>query len=96
MTYFNVNTDSLAAKSADVQNTIARLQAEVNAMQSGLRSLESEWQGQASQNFQQLVTDWRVTQLKVEESLSSINQALAVATEQYSQAELSNARMFMH
>ena len=28
MTYFNVNTDTLAAKSADVQNTIARLQAE--------------------------------------------------------------------
>lgn len=96
MTYFNVNTDSLAAKSTDVQNTIARLQAEVNAMESGLRSLESEWQGQASQNFQQLVTDWRATQVKVEESLTSINQALTVATEQYTQAELSNARMFMH
>lgn len=96
MTYFHVNTDSLAAKSADVQNTIARLQTEVNAMQLGLRSLESEWQGQASRNFQQLVTDWRATQAKVEESLASINQALAAANEQYTQAELSNARMFMH
>ncbi|MFP5316501.1 MAG: WXG100 family type VII secretion target [Actinomycetes bacterium] len=96
MTYFNVNTDSLAAKSAEVQNTITRLQAEVNAMQAGLRSLESEWQGQASQNFQQLVTDWRATQVRVEESLAGINQALGVAGEQYAQAELSNARMFMH
>lgn len=96
MTYFHVDTDSLAAKSADVQNTVARLQAEVNAMQAGLRSLESEWQGQASTNFQQLVTDWRATQTKVEESLVSINQALSVATDQYTQAELNNARMFMH
>lgn len=96
MTYFHVDTDSLAAKSADVQNTVARLQAEVNAMQAGLRSLESEWQGQASTNFQQLVTDWRATQAKVEESLVSINQALSVATDQYAQAELNNARMFMH
>lgn len=96
MTYFHVDTDSLAAKSADVQNTIARLQAEVNAMQSGLRSLESEWQGQASQNFQQLITDWRATQAKVEESLASINEALGMATQQYTEAELSNARMFMH
>lgn len=96
MTYFHVDTDSLAAKSTDVQNTIARLQAEVNAMQSGLRSLESEWQGQASQNFQQLITDWRATQAKVEESLASINEALNLATQQYTEAELSNARMFMH
>lgn len=96
MTYFHVDTDSLAAKSADVQNTIARLQAEVNAMQSGLRSLESEWQGQASQNFQQLITEWRATQAKVEESLASINEALGMATQQYTEAELSNARMFMH
>ncbi|NJC21299.1 WXG100 family type VII secretion target [Arthrobacter pigmenti] len=96
MTFFHVDTDSLAAKSADVQNTIARLQAEVNAMQSGLRSLESEWQGRASQNFQQLVTDWRATQAKVEESLASINEALGMATQQYSEAEASNARMFMH
>lgn len=96
MAIFNVNTESLAAKSADVQNTIARLQAEVNAMQSGLRSLEGEWRGLAAENFQQLVTDWRATQARVEESLASISEALSLATQQYTEAETSNARMFMH
>ena len=48
-----------------------------------------------SGNFQQLVSDWRATQLKVEESLASINAALAQASQQYAQAEEGNARMFI-
>ncbi len=95
MTLFNVDTDGLAAKSGQVQGTIGRLQAEVDGMQLGLRELEQVWSGQASANFQLLVTEWRATQAKVEESLASINQALSVATQQYQEAELSNARMFM-
>jgi 6 kDa early secretory antigenic target len=78
-----------------VQGTIGRLQSEVNTMQAGLRELESLWTGSASANFQQLVSDWRATQLKVEESLASINAALAQASQQYAQAEEANARMFM-
>lgn len=95
MAIFNVDTDTLAAKSSEVQGTIARLQAEVNTMQAGLRQLEQMWTGQAANNFQQLVTQWRATQAQVEESLSGINQALGVATQQYVDAELSNARMFL-
>ena len=95
MTLFTVDTDGLAAKSAQVQGTIVRLQAEVDSMQLGLRELEQVWSGQASANFQLLVAEWRATQSKVEESLASINQALSVATQQYQEAELSNARMFM-
>jgi WXG100 family type VII secretion target len=95
MAVFHVDSDALHAKSLSVQGTIGRLQAEVDAMQAGLRELESLWSGTASANFQQLVTDWRATQLKVEESLASINTALAHASEQYAQAEAANARMFL-
>lgn len=96
MTYFNVDTDALARKNSEVQGTIARLQSEVNSMQGGLRELESLWQGQAATNFQQLIAEWRGTQARVEESLAGINSALGAATEQYVNAELSNARMFIH
>jgi WXG100 family type VII secretion target len=95
MTYFNVDTDSLAARSVQVQGTIGRLQAEVNTMQAGLRELEGLWTGQAATNFQQLITQWRGTQAQVEESLAGINAALGLATQQYAEAELSNARMFL-
>ncbi|GLB69511.1 WXG100 family type VII secretion target [Arthrobacter mangrovi] len=95
MAVFHVDSEALNAKSMAVQGTIGRLQAEVNTMQAGLRELESLWTGSASANFQQLVSDWRATQLKVEESLASINAALAQASQQYAQAEEANARMFM-
>ncbi|MBG6183282.1 WXG100 family type VII secretion target [Arthrobacter sp. CAN_A214] len=96
MAFFTVDTDSLAAKSSQVQGTILRLQSEVNSMQAGLRELEALWGGQASANFQQLITQWRGTQAQVEESLVGINEALAIATTQYAEAELSNARLFLH
>ncbi|MGF9661306.1 WXG100 family type VII secretion target [Arthrobacter crystallopoietes] len=95
MAVFHVDSEALNAKSMAVQGTIGRLQSEVNTMQAGLRELESLWTGSASANFQQLVSDWRATQLKVEESLASINAALAQASQQYAQAEEANARMFM-
>ncbi|WP_262106136.1 WXG100 family type VII secretion target [Arthrobacter sp. Marseille-P9274] len=95
MAVFHVDSEALNAKSMAVQGTIGRLQSEVNTMQAGLRELESLWTGSASANFQQLVSEWRATQLKVEESLASINAALAQASQQYAQAEEANARMFM-
>ncbi|WP_026550295.1 WXG100 family type VII secretion target [Arthrobacter sp. Br18] len=94
MTFFTVDTDTLAARSSSVQGTIFRLQAEVNSMQAGLRELEVLWGGQASANFQQLITQWYGTQAQVEESLMGINEALSIATAQYAEAELSNARLF--
>jgi len=95
MAVFHVDSDALQAKSLAVQGTIGRLQAEVDAMQAGLRELESLWSGTASANFQQLVTQWRAAQLKLEESLGSINAALVQASEQYAQAEAANARLFL-
>ncbi|MHA7210341.1 WXG100 family type VII secretion target [Arthrobacter sp. MDT1-65] len=95
MAFFNVDTDSLAARSSQVRGTITRLRAEVDSMQAGLRELEGLWTGQAATNFQQLILQWRATQQQVEESLTGINEALDVATQQYADAELSNARMFL-
>ena len=43
MAFFNVDTDSLAAKSSQVQGTIGRLQAVVTSRQAGLRALEGLW-----------------------------------------------------
>jgi early secretory antigenic target protein ESAT-6 len=96
MTIFHVDTETLARKSTEVQGTIGRLQAEVNSMHGGLSELEGLWTGQAASNFHQLIADWRATQAKVEESLAAINEALARASQHYAEAELNNARMFMH
>ena len=81
MSTFSTNTVEMRNRGLAVQGTIERLQAEVNAMQSGLRELEATWQGAAAGSFQAVVADWRATQLRVEESLAAINTALARATQ---------------
>lgn len=96
MARVSVDSEALAAKSAELRGTIDRLQAEINSMQSGLQSLSESWQGQASANFQSLVTQWRSTQARVEESLASINQALAYASTQYAETEAANTALFRH
>ena len=96
MPLFAVDSEALSAKSAEVQGTIERLRADVNGMQAGLASLSEIWRGSASANFQSLVTDWRTTQARVEESLVSINQALAFASAQYAETEAANTSLFMH
>ncbi|CAN5125315.1 hypothetical protein BH09ACT3_BH09ACT3_05250 [soil metagenome] len=41
-----------------------------------------------------MITDWKATQQRVEESLGSISQALGHAAQQYAEIESSNARLF--
>ncbi|WP_026531039.1 WXG100 family type VII secretion target [Haematomicrobium sanguinis] len=94
MAIFQVDSDALAQKSSEVRGTISRLQSEVDSMQSGLRALEGMWTGSAATNFQALIGDWRNTQAKVEQSLSSINEALNLASQQYAEAEQANTKMF--
>ncbi|HXD28047.1 WXG100 family type VII secretion target [Arthrobacter sp. JSM 101049] len=93
---FAANTDDMRGRAQAVQGTIERLRSEVDTMQAGLRDLESSWHGAAASNFQAVVADWRATQLKVEQSLTGINTALAHASQQYDEAEAANARMFTY
>lgn len=94
MALFQIDTEELLAKSQAVEGTIGRLQTEVNTMDGQLRQLNDSWRGQASANFQSIISEWRATQTRVEESLRSIRQAMNHAASQYQQTEQANAAMF--
>ncbi|MDY6055764.1 WXG100 family type VII secretion target [Micrococcus sp.] len=94
MSIVQIDVEDLRAKSGAVEGSIARLQAEVNGMEANLRGLQETWQGQASTAFQGLLTEWRATQLRVEESLAGIRRAMDAAAQQYQDAEAANAAMF--
>lgn len=94
MALVQIDTEDLMAKSQAVKGSIGRLQAEVNAMEANLRQLQDTWRGQASNNFQTILTEWRSTQARVEESLVSIRGAMTHAAQQYLDAETANASMF--
>ncbi|MGC5049003.1 WXG100 family type VII secretion target [Micrococcus porci] len=94
MTIVQIDVEDLRAKSGAVEGSIARLQTEVNTMEANLRQLEGTWRGQAAANFQGVLTEWRATQARVEESLGGIRRAMDLAASQYSDTEAANAAMF--
>ncbi|WP_430591408.1 WXG100 family type VII secretion target [Humidisolicoccus flavus] len=94
MSRFVVDSDALRATEQQVRGTIARLQADVQAMHSQLQALQESWTGQASSAFQAVVSDWRSTQHRVEESISTITLLLGTAGNNYAEVESGIARMF--
>jgi len=95
MTRYHVDADAVLSTNSAVQAAIGRIQSEVATMHTLLVDLQSSWGGQAASAFQGVVADWRATQLRVEESITAINQALAFAGQQYAEIEHSNSRMFL-
>jgi WXG100 family type VII secretion target len=94
MSINSVDTELIELKSANDKATVDRISADVQAMKRGLDELQATWRGSAANNFQALVTEWTLTQGKVEASLASINMALASAASSYAQAEQSNTQRF--
>src|SRR5699024_1226268 len=87
MARIQIDVQELFAKASNVQATADRIQTEVTTMDAALRQLQESWVGQASSNFQAVVTDWRSTQQRVEESLRSIREAMHHAGQQYEATE---------
>jgi WXG100 family type VII secretion target len=94
MTRYQVDSEAVLAATGSVRGSIARIQSEVGALHGRLTDLQGSWTGQAATAFQSVITEWKATQQRVEESLGSISQALAHAAQQYAEIESSNARLF--
>ncbi|GAA1105843.1 MULTISPECIES: WXG100 family type VII secretion target [Nesterenkonia] len=96
MALLQIDTAELLAKSQTVEATLGRIQSDVSSMESQLRQLQDSWKGSASTAFQEVLTQWRATQVQVEQSLASVRQAMASASSQYEETESANTRMFGH
>ncbi|MEO0026878.1 MAG: hypothetical protein RL716_209 [Actinomycetota bacterium] len=95
MTQFTVDSDQVLVANSAVQNSIQILNQEATALLGQLNALQSSWTGLAANSFQELASRWRVTASQVENQLSDIGQALAMAASQYSEIELANQRLFL-
>lgn len=94
MPVFHVDSDAVAHASSAAQQSIARIQAEVGTLHTQLSNLHSSWGGSAAEAFQAVVAEWHLTARRVDESLTSINQALNLAAQHYMDIEHATARMF--
>lgn len=91
---FQVDTDRIAAASADVARISTEIEGQVAVMLARLTGLQDAWTGTASAQFQGVVMQWRGTQQQVRESLDAIGQVLGAAGAQYAETEAQAARMF--
>ncbi|MBB2975015.1 WXG100 family type VII secretion target [Microbacterium endophyticum] len=94
MAVFAVDSDAVLTTTAAARATIDRLHSESASLTAQLSQLQSSWTGTAATAFQGVVDQWRATQHHVEDTIGTVNQALALAGQQYADAELSNAAMF--
>ncbi|MEY4743043.1 MAG: hypothetical protein RIR34_382 [Actinomycetota bacterium] len=95
MTRFLVDSEEVLAANNVVQSTIQKLQTDVDTLHTQLNSLQSSWQGQAANSFQDLAGRWRTTAGLVQQQLAEIGQALTIAAQQYSDIEATNQRLFL-
>jgi 6 kDa early secretory antigenic target len=94
MSRYEVDSAQVAQAAAAVQASAQQITGQVDGMMRHLVALQDSWRGQAATSFQHVITEWRGTQERVRHSLEEIQQALAVAGQQYAQAEDSAARLF--
>ena len=94
MAQFQVDSEQISAANLNIQNTIAKLQTEVDALHAQLTALQSSWTGMASSGFQDMLGRWRTTASAVDAQLSEIGIALATAARQYADIETANLRLF--
>lgn len=95
MAQFVVDSDIIAAKSAQARSYVDSITSEVNGMTASLQDLQNSWTGSASVNFQGVLNNWRATQRQVEEAIAQINEALNKAGINYADTESANAAMFI-
>ena len=94
MTSYHVDSDAVMTATTNIRSTIGRLQGEVSGLMGQLSGLDGSWTGQAATAFHGAVADWRGTQQRIEENLAALNQALAMAGQQYAEIEQANLRLF--
>ncbi|MEY4981285.1 MAG: hypothetical protein RL174_623, partial [Actinomycetota bacterium] len=88
MTQFTVDSDQVLAANVTIQNTISKLQTEVDTLHGQLLNLQSSWTGLAANSFQELASRWRQTAATVDGQLAELGNALAYAATQYAEIEL--------
>lgn len=94
MTRFEVDSAEVHAAAARARESAAAVHAEVARMMTQLLDLQSTWTGAAAQSFAVVAQEWRATQQVVEQSLAQITEALDLAGQTYTDAEVSAHSLF--
>lgn len=92
---YEVDSAQVAQASAAAATSVGVIRAEVATLMRHLTDLQATWRGGAAAAFSGVVTDWGLTQQRVEASLDQITAALSAAAQHYADAETAATRLFV-
>jgi len=92
---YEVDSAQVAQASAAAGTSVGVIRAEVAALMRHLTELQAGWRGGAAAAFGGVVTEWGLTQQRVEASLDQITAALSAAAQHYAEAEEAATRLFL-
>lgn len=92
---YEVDSAQVAQASAAAGTSVGVIRAEVAALMRHLTELQAGWRGGAAAAFGGVVTEWGLTQQRVETSLDQITAALSTAAQHYADAEAAATRLFL-
>ncbi|WP_017178058.1 WXG100 family type VII secretion target [Actinomyces timonensis] len=95
MPVFSVDTQAVSDTATRTATRISTIQAEVDAMNSDIATLETTWSGTASMSMSSAAASWHLTQLRVQDSLDMLRAALGISADSYSSAESGNQALFV-
>ncbi|NEG69370.1 WXG100 family type VII secretion target [Bifidobacterium choloepi] len=94
MAQYQVDSARIQTASAAVSSSVAAIREAVDGMYANLNALGEVWTGSAATQFATVAAQWRSAQQQMEESLDSIQRALANASVVYDDAETQASRLF--
>lgn len=87
---FGTTFDEMNKAAQAVQQTVQEIQSEQRSLMSALEPIATQWKGQASSAFQQLISRFNEDATKLVQALDAIGQALGANTKNYSAVEEQN------
>lgn len=94
MPQFQVDPERIASSSAAVSASVDAIRHAVQGMYANLNALQDAWRGPAATQFQEISTQWRSAQERMETSLQAIQMALSKASSLYTDTEAQASRLF--
>ncbi|MFD0705279.1 WXG100 family type VII secretion target [Alloscardovia venturai] len=94
MPQYHVDSEQIAGASTAINASVEQIRSAVTTMYTQLSGLQGAWQGSAATQFTSLMEQWRTAQTTMEQSLQSIQQSLAAASQVYADAETQASGLF--
>lgn len=90
MTGFSTQTAQMSQAASQVDDVNARITSLLSSLFAEVESVQSHWQGQASTQFQSLMTRWNDDTKKLNVALRGISEELAASGKSYSAQDEAN------